>query len=169
MIKEGKVMKFLLILMVMFFFGQSEAKAVNECGVGGGYDAHCGIWLCGPYGFPGQCGLQKQTFFKRLAKRGCSAVPSYSACGTGNSGRYKIDTEYQPCKSGFDLETLGNKDSDRAPSKFALCVKKTSSCDDRGDSNTLTKFNDCDNYRTPLLNYIEFNVDGKTYPKYYWR
>lgn len=53
------------------------------------YEAHCGIWICLPGGFPSDCSSQYDAFLGRIRDFSCPVLPSYTLC-TGNEDNSNI-------------------------------------------------------------------------------
>jgi hypothetical protein len=134
------------------------------------YDAHCGIWICAPGGFPSTCSKQKSAFKWRLKKRKCSALPRYSGCVQGGNGSYRLGQAFKPCeKEGYNL-VVTNTGDDRGSSEKGTCMNSDNSCErrtrDRGDVSV--DRSRCGDYGTPKKNFIDVTTDGITHPRYWW-
>lgn len=134
------------------------------------YQPHCGIWLCLPGGFPSDCGAQRSAFIRRIHKRGCSALPSYSNCTGGGSGSYVMGQEYfYPCEDGYTLRDSGY--DDRGSRRTGTCVLTTDySCGGEREYDRRVGSKPCVYTATPrpATNFIQITVDGETYPRYYY-
>ncbi len=143
----------------------------DTCGVGGGYDGHCGIWICLPGGFPESCRPQKKVFDKRLDKtiRGnChSPVPRWSACSASGTGTAKLGKGFAPCKQGFKRVI---QEDDRGQASTSKCVNTNNSCEKRQSRSDGggTDRSACKDYNNPKKWYVDMEANGTKYPRSYF-
>ena len=129
------------------------------------YQNHCGIWLCLPAKFYGsECNPQKRTFKKRVAKKDCSPLPSYSRCSGGGSGSYNMGMDFLPCKQGYSMRINRDDDGRR---KTATCMNTDRGCVRRRGRDDEDR-SACNDYGTPRKRYIDVIVNGQKYPRYWW-
>lgn len=167
--------KFFLLLVAGFFAfissginSSANAQSISDtCGIGGGYEGHCGIWLCLPGGFPSDCGLQKSVFKSRLRKtiRGSchSPLPRWSACSQEGTGTAEIGRGYPPCRAGYSLR---REEDDRGRTQSARCVNTSSSC--VRHSRDGADHSGCGNYSVQEQYYVDMEVNGTRYPRSYF-
>ncbi len=177
------MMKNILFLCVAFVFGILTVTMLPSKANAGycphptspsqsTYEAHCGIWICAPGGFPATCGLQKRTFIWRIKKRKCSALPRYSGCVQNGEGSYQLGQAFKPCeKAGYKLKVTRTGDEDRGGgSEKGTCMNTNKSCEkrtrERGD--TRIDRSACGDYNTPKKNFIDVTTDGIKHPRYWW-
>jgi hypothetical protein len=132
------------------------------------YDAHCGIWICAPGGFPSTCSKQKSAFKWRLKKRKCSALPRYSGCVQGGNGSYQLGQDFPKCKDGYNLSVT--RDDDDRGNETGTCMNSDSSCERRTrdrDGTTIDRSR-CGDYNQPKKNFIDVTTDGIKHPRYWW-
>lgn len=134
------------------------------------YEAHCGIWICAPGGFPSTCSRQKSAFMWRLRKRRCSALPRYSGCVSGGSGSYRLGQAFKPCEEeGYALRVTSAGD-DRGGGETGTCMNTDSSCERRTPERggVSVDRSRCGDYATPKKNFIDVTTDGVNHPRYWW-
>lgn len=143
----------------------------DTCGVSGGYNEHCGIWICLPGGFPASCESQKKVFKSRLRKtiRGSchSPLPRWSACSEDGSGTAKLGKGFEPCKQGYIMVT---QDNGRRQAETARCINEDKKCSkkiSRSDGGGVDR-NACGDYDNPKKYYVDIEANGTKYPRSYF-
>jgi hypothetical protein len=159
-----------LVLFCLMLPGQSTATtpSFNSCGIGGGYNAHCGMWLCLPGGFRNGCKDQRTAFFKRVSRFGCSPLPSYFSCTGGQGTQSAIGETFETCKDNYSLKVSGTNDGrDFSTGTCDNTDKKREKRRRTRDGEDVDRSR-CGDYSTPKVNFIDITIDGEKQPRYTW-
>lgn len=145
-------------------------------------DPACGIWLCGPYGFPQGCEAMEQTFLSRVKFANSPAVPRYEGCSIpgGITGSYRLGKmSHEGCPDGYSLRPVSDDtDQDDGPKS---AIKLSDVKDDDADDFVCVETKSCapeDDVTAcqtakPILRtapyYLEMRIGDTTYPRYYFK